>query len=149
MARTHLGDVACGVKPVAVLERPAKPLGELCRNRTLARAGHAHHDQGAGRGGCAFAHEDSPPDAAWSASRTVSPIERARLAGRFSPARSRLRIARFSAPATPNSISRQEERVGKVSVTLATSGSICALGTPTTQRLVSSTAGSFGNSDAV
>src|SRR5579863_1627780 len=149
MTRLHLGDIACGVKPVAFLERPVEPLGEFCCDRALARAGHAHHDQGVGRGGCTLVHEDSPPEAAWSASRTVSPIERARFAGRFSPATSRLRIPRFSRPATSNSISRQEERAGKVSVTLATKGSTCALGTPTTQRLVSSKAGSFGNSDAV
>ena len=87
--------------------------------------------------------------AARSTSQTVSPVDRARLAGRFSPAKRRVKIARLSAPATSNSISRQEARVGSVRVTRGTNGSTFALGTPTTQRAVSSSAGSPGNSDAV
>src|SRR5487761_1960940 len=148
-AGAHLGDIARGVKPVAVLISPVQPFGEPGRDRAFAGSGDPHHDQRARRFTGLVVHEGSPPSAARSASNTVSPMERARFAGRSSCPSRRVRIARFCEPATSNSISRQEPSAGKVSVTLGTKGSTCALGTPTTQRLVSSTAGSSGNSDAV
>ena len=49
MAGAHLGDVAGGMKPVAVLEGPAQAFGEVVGDGAFARAGHAHHDQRAGR----------------------------------------------------------------------------------------------------
>src|ERR1700720_2443826 len=60
-ARAHLGDIAGGVKPVAVLEGPAELFGELDRDRTFARARHTHHNQGAWWLCSLNAHEGSPP----------------------------------------------------------------------------------------
>ena len=45
MAGAHLGDVAGGMKPVAILEGPAQAFGQLFADGALAGAGHAHHDQ--------------------------------------------------------------------------------------------------------
>src|SRR5260221_3918854 len=60
VAGAHLGDVARGMKLVAILVRPAEPFGELVRDGALARAGHAHHDQRAGAFACLIAHGNSP-----------------------------------------------------------------------------------------
>src|SRR5258708_39656924 len=77
----------------------------------------------------------------------VSSMACARLAGRFSPSSTRVKIARLSAPEISNSISRQELSAGSVSVTRATNGSTLAVGTPTTQRSAPSTAGESGKKD--
>ena len=77
----------------------------------------------------------------WRANPTAVAAVRARFAGRFSPPRTRVKIARLPAPATSNSISRQEASAGSVSDTRGTKGSTWARGTPTTQRSFSSTAG--------
>ena len=45
MPGLHLGHVACGVKRVAVLVAPMQPSCQCFRDRALARAGHAHHDE--------------------------------------------------------------------------------------------------------
>src|SRR5260370_34729608 len=59
-AGAHLGDVARGVKLVAILVGPAEPFGELVRDGAFARAGHAHHDQRAGVFTGLIAHGNSP-----------------------------------------------------------------------------------------
>src|SRR5258708_11782460 len=70
LAGAHLGDIARGVKPVAVLENPAEPLGQLFRDRAFAGAGDAHDDKRA-RYFLLVSHENSPevlprPPARWS-----------------------------------------------------------------------------------
>ena len=146
MAGAHLGDVACRVKPVAVLVAPAEPPGETIGDGALARAGDAHHHQ---RARSLTAHQNSPESRPGPPARPSRRwIARGWRAGsRLRTAASRSHACR--APATSNSISRQEARVGSVRVTRGTNGSTFALGTPTTQRAVSSSAGSPGNSDAV
>src|SRR5579863_6485022 len=49
MPRAHLGDIAFGVKFIAVLESPSQTISEGGGDRALARTRDAHHDQGAGR----------------------------------------------------------------------------------------------------
>ncbi len=48
VAGAHLGDVAGGMKLVAVLVAPGQPFGQSFPDGALAGAGHAHHDQRAG-----------------------------------------------------------------------------------------------------
>ena len=82
MAGLHLGDIAGGVKAVAVLEPPAEPLAEGFRDRALARARHAHHDQCTR---CFSAAHENPPEA-----RPGRPARRSRPASaRVLPAESR------------------------------------------------------------
>src|SRR4051812_2747755 len=139
MAGPHLLDIAGGMKAVAVLETPAEALAERFCNRALARARHAHHDQCTR---CFNARHEFPPgSAAWSTSQMVSPFERARTAGRVSPLSRRVKIGCLSCPAISNSISRQDASAGRLSETRGTKGATLALGTPTTQRSVSSIAG--------
>ena len=57
MAGAHLRDVACRVKPVAILVAPAESSSEMIGDGALARAGNAHHHQRA-RG--LTAHQNSP-----------------------------------------------------------------------------------------
>src|ERR1700760_3546629 len=49
MACAHLGDVACGVKAIAVFKRPSQAFGKRGGYRAFARTRYAHHDQGTGR----------------------------------------------------------------------------------------------------
>ena len=108
MAGAHLVDIAFGMKPVAILEGPAQAFGQLFGDGALAGAGHAHDDQRAGHLAGFIGHGNSPaapPDRPARSSR--------RRNARGSPAdprppSTRVRIARLSAPATSNSISRQE-----------------------------------------
>src|SRR5580698_181249 len=141
MTRAHLGNVAGGMEPVAILKAPVQPLRQFFGDRGLARARHAHHDQRARHFGNAIVHEVAPASAALSTSQTVSPSDCARFAGRSSPASTRVRIACLSGPETWNSISRHELSAGSVNVTRGTKGATCALGTPVTQCVVSSIAG--------
>src|SRR5665213_3117460 len=60
MAGAHLGDVAGGMKLVAILIAPAQPFGELVGDGALARAGYAHHHQRAGHLAFVIGHENSP-----------------------------------------------------------------------------------------
>src|SRR5260370_29031178 len=60
LAGAHLGDVARGVKPVAILVAPAQSLRQPFPDGALARAGHAHHDQRAWHSPDVIGHEDSP-----------------------------------------------------------------------------------------
>ena len=60
MAGAHLGDIAGGMKLVAILEIPAQAFGKLVRDGALARAGHPHHDQRARHRADIIAHENSP-----------------------------------------------------------------------------------------
>src|SRR5258708_26587887 len=73
---THLLDIAFRMKPVAVLASPVQPLGELAGNGALARAGHAHDNERAGRTAGFIGHENSPagrryPRAIWSRPRNA------------------------------------------------------------------------------
>src|ERR1700722_3631242 len=49
VAGAHLGDIAFGMKTVAVLKGPLQTLGESGRDRAFARTRYAHHDQCTGR----------------------------------------------------------------------------------------------------
>src|SRR6266403_5217344 len=60
LAGAHLGDVARGVKLVAILVAPAQSLRQLLSDGALARAGHAHHDKRARRSVDVIGHENSP-----------------------------------------------------------------------------------------
>ena len=127
LAGAHLGDIAGGVKPVAILVAPADPLRPAFRRwcfcpsrkrpsrpaRTAFRSGVSHENSPEAR-----PHRPARSSRRWSA--------RGRPAG----SRHRARASRSRAcptPATSNSISRQEASAGKVSVTRGTNGSTCAL----------------------
>src|ERR1700733_15044224 len=60
LAGAHLGDVAGGMKRVAVLITPAQAFRQLFGDGALARAGDTHHDQRAWCLRAVTAHENSP-----------------------------------------------------------------------------------------
>ena len=109
MAGAHLRDIAWRVKAVAVLKAPAKPRRQSIGDGAFARAGDAHHASVRREG--AYHPRKFSGSAALSTSQIVSPIERARFAGRFSPASRRVKIARFSATRRPRTAFRGRKRV--------------------------------------
>src|SRR3954469_20406404 len=60
LAGAHLGDVAGGMKSVAVLVAPTEPLGQFVANGALARAGYTHHDERARHLARFTVHGNSP-----------------------------------------------------------------------------------------
>src|SRR4051812_42270127 len=114
MPCVHLLDVTLRVKVVTILEYPTDSLGEFDGNGGLSRTRYAHDNERVKRiCRSIFGHAERPA-AAPSTSHVVSPCECARRAGKPSPAMTRATIACLSAPATRNSISRQDANVGNV-----------------------------------
>ena len=129
-----LSTLACGVKPVAILEPPAQPSRRALRRSCSCRSPRRPSRPARRAVLPAIDPPESRRDPAARRSRRRT-CARRRAGSRLRTAR--VKIALFSAPPTRNSISRQEASAGKVRVTRGTKGSTCAFGTPTTQRSVS------------
>src|ERR1700738_3185771 len=57
LSGAHLLDIALGMKFVAVFAGPVQSFAELARDGALARAGHAHDNEGAGRFAILISHK--------------------------------------------------------------------------------------------
>ena len=122
VAGAHLGDVAGGVKLVAILVSPADPFASVSPIVVLPEPDTPIGISAHGISAVSLSTKILPsatlvhePD---GLAYGMGAIRRQVLA-----AKRRDKIARFSAPDTSNSISRQEPSTGKVSVTRGTNGS--------------------------
>src|SRR6266404_8448638 len=73
LAGAHLGDIARGMKLVAILEAPAQSVGQFFPDSALARTGHAHRDKRARRSADVIVQEKSPEALPYPRARSFRP----------------------------------------------------------------------------
>src|SRR3979411_589312 len=101
LAGSHFGDIAQGVKLVAILEAPAQSLGQFFPDSALARARHAHPDKHERRSAALIFHDNLPAALPYPRARSFRPWN-----ARDSRAGSRLQARASRSRACPRQRSR-------------------------------------------